>query len=1363
MKKISCPLCDEKYTKLDGLYSHIEDEHSDTIPEGYTAQRYVYYIKTGKTHGSCVMCKKDTEWNVTTGKYKRFCNNPKCKEKYREMFKERMVGKYGKTTLLNDPEQQRKMLAHRHISGEYVWSDGTKKTYTGSYELDFLKMLDAFMEFDSDDVMTPSPHTYYYTYEGEKKFYIPDVFIPSLNLEIEIKDGGDNPNMHDKIVKVDKVKEKLKDEVMASQKDYDYIKIVNKNYDPLFKYLLDRKAKVANAENVDFGTIIKEANSTIDVDLDKKDICANIDDWISGKHKVLLITGYCGSGKSTLTDKLTRKYNARFISLDMFELYVWTEGKVDDPYAHDEYIVDFVKTHNIIEKTRANPDDNLFEYIDKFVQYCIARANAKNERIIIEGYQIFYFTNPKRYVGLPIIILGTSYNKSAIRKIIRSVKSEDILIRKLRIFKSEIIEAIKFKDPDTKQMAELKNTLGLTEGWFDAKAACANAPIEESDEINTLLNSAQRYHNNGIWLATDWHLWKYDKKTSSIYKNKNFDTTIEMYKKMVKDGDVVIYLGDLVDDEFQDKEELRTLIQSLPGTKILVKGNNDLFDDDFYRSCGFVYVCYKFAWNDILFSHMPVENDYNLNCHGHIHGGMMYWIKYTNQVDVYTDDGSPIPLEWAILGQKDYAKEVKVVIADEAEKTRLNTNGQYIPEECPECGCRVNIRFKGDPTWVCSNKSCAKCFGFVPCSTVEGMALNEHAIECLPESYAPVEENLIISEPDLKINLDKWAPGTPLWITGTSGDGKSTLARTLAEKHDALIVPTDILLLRVFHTKEKWDRIVNSKNEFTEERTRMAMEFCKMHPEYPHGLKSKYNATIASYVPGGEKYWNDFFTWVIDAVKHDSRYKNKLIIIEGCDVANYDPQYLATQPLIIIGGSKCKTSLRRIKRDISENHNIVDAMFREIKRRRDFANDLDDVRDEFRKAITTIGESYEPVMEVSNKIRDLDQYFDFERFVNGDTNRLFITGLAGSSKQEMGRELASLFNAQLISLDLFTKTTINMMISGEYYGSAPREYVDMIIDFAHKNIMIDPSDVTKVSQPTDDNIVDFINALIKSLDPRKKYIIEGVYIYRYHERLNNIISKEALVVTHDSFNNTLKKYGMSSMSVFFNIIYDETNNPKKWYEKEKNKLNAFADMIIKHRSDTNNMRYKDDVYPVYVVLLHSGQMLANIIKKWTGDEFSHACISFDPSLRNMMSFGRQYGSDVFQIGMTNESIMNAVYKKPIPFALYVTFVDVKHYKAMKKTAYQIQSRSRELKYNFTGLIKYALGLSAETANALFCSEFVATVLNADGHDFTDGLKAAEVRPESYKYMSKFQLVQRGVLTEYDMDETIRRVAKMKKR
>jgi hypothetical protein len=199
-------------------------------------------MKTGKMNGNCVMCKQPTSWNSNTGKYNRFCDNPKCKDEYVKIMKSRMVAKYGKTHLLNDPNKQREMLAHRSISGVYKWSDGKhESTYTGSYELDFLKTLDHFFEWDPEDISMPSPHTYTYKYEGEDKFYIPDVFIHSLDLEIEIKDGGDNPNNHYKIQAVDKNKEALKDEVLCSQKMFHYIKITNKNYENFFQFLKEAK------------------------------------------------------------------------------------------------------------------------------------------------------------------------------------------------------------------------------------------------------------------------------------------------------------------------------------------------------------------------------------------------------------------------------------------------------------------------------------------------------------------------------------------------------------------------------------------------------------------------------------------------------------------------------------------------------------------------------------------------------------------------------------------------------------------------------------------------------------------------------------------------------------------------------------------------------------------------------------------------------------------------------------------------------------------------------------------------------------------------------------------------------------------
>lgn len=242
---MKCKFCNFIVPNLDEYASHMEKKHDDMIPKDMPSRQFVYILKTGRENGSCVMCSSDTKWNPKTNKYNRFCENPKCKEKYVTIFRNRMMDKHGKITMLNDPEQQRIMLANRKISGTYMWTDHKHQfSYTGTYEHDFLEFLDKVMNMDPNDIMTPSPHNYFYTYDGKRHFYFPDMFIPSLNLEIEIKDGGDNPNTHPKIQAVDKVKEQLKDEVVSSDRNpFNYLKVTNKSHIMFLKYLDEAKKR----------------------------------------------------------------------------------------------------------------------------------------------------------------------------------------------------------------------------------------------------------------------------------------------------------------------------------------------------------------------------------------------------------------------------------------------------------------------------------------------------------------------------------------------------------------------------------------------------------------------------------------------------------------------------------------------------------------------------------------------------------------------------------------------------------------------------------------------------------------------------------------------------------------------------------------------------------------------------------------------------------------------------------------------------------------------------------------------------------------------------------------------------------------
>lgn len=241
VKVFKCIYCENKYVDKQALYDHILEKHNDNIPKGMSVSQHLFNVRNKKSHGSCIICGKETKWNEKTEKYERICSE-KCQKEFRNMFKNRMINTHGKVHLLDDPEQQKKMLANRSISGEYRWTDGTMKPYTGSYELDFLKVCDKMLGLTSNDVIIPAPMVFNYTdSEGKKRFYIPDAYIVSLNTIVEIKDGGSNPNKHHKIQDVDKAKEKMKDDIMRNQKQYNYVKVTDKNYAILLNFMLDLK------------------------------------------------------------------------------------------------------------------------------------------------------------------------------------------------------------------------------------------------------------------------------------------------------------------------------------------------------------------------------------------------------------------------------------------------------------------------------------------------------------------------------------------------------------------------------------------------------------------------------------------------------------------------------------------------------------------------------------------------------------------------------------------------------------------------------------------------------------------------------------------------------------------------------------------------------------------------------------------------------------------------------------------------------------------------------------------------------------------------------------------------------------------
>lgn len=248
MRKVRCPICEQKtyFKDRDSLIAHIGKKHKEAIPEGWEPARYENYLRTGKTAGRCVECGNETGWNPSTNKYYRLCKNPKCRKAQSDRAEKNLQRKTGmtKSQRMSQPSVQRTMVYAKHTSGCYKVGDH-EIWYDSSYAKEFIEML-SFMNQDMNDIYGPSPNTYEYTYNGKKHLYIPDLHIHTYGLEIEIKDGGNNPNNHPKIQQVDKVKEQEKDKVMErlqrEGKLY-YIKVVNKDYREFFQLLMTLKEK----------------------------------------------------------------------------------------------------------------------------------------------------------------------------------------------------------------------------------------------------------------------------------------------------------------------------------------------------------------------------------------------------------------------------------------------------------------------------------------------------------------------------------------------------------------------------------------------------------------------------------------------------------------------------------------------------------------------------------------------------------------------------------------------------------------------------------------------------------------------------------------------------------------------------------------------------------------------------------------------------------------------------------------------------------------------------------------------------------------------------------------------------------------
>lgn len=418
-RRIACPLCRRKDFK-DKLIRHIEKDHEDIIGD-ISAEQFLY-DKTHPGSGKCIVCGNKTDWNEKTGKYHRLCSNPRCKEEMRAKFKKNMIRVHGKVSLLDDAAHQAKMLANRSISGTYVYSDGTKFTYTGSYEHKAIEFMDKVLHCSSKDIIMPGPVIDYTDQYGNSRQWITDIYYVPYNLIIEVKDGGDNPN--NRQMDEYRAKQVSKEAELIKLGEYNYLRLVDNKFVQLMEVLALLKDQEINEPNTDNKVIRINESAVYD---DGGFVLSNMEEFEEDTDKGKYIFAVDASNIARIKSVLPESYpdNIKYIDLNKILNYLFYNTFVDNIDADDitEKMVDqyFANVYPNVDRKDIFPNtntedlnlnmtiDEVYAEIVKMIRYFFFAREGENKTIFILDRSLYSYLVEQYHnlVGYATMYFGT--------------------------------------------------------------------------------------------------------------------------------------------------------------------------------------------------------------------------------------------------------------------------------------------------------------------------------------------------------------------------------------------------------------------------------------------------------------------------------------------------------------------------------------------------------------------------------------------------------------------------------------------------------------------------------------------------------------------------------------------------------------------------------------------------------------------------------------------------------------------------------------------------------------------------------------------------------------------------------------------
>ena len=1284
VKYYKCPECGKKFKTLSGWSGHMDMMHPDARPEGFSDSRFFYYILTGKTAGSCIECHSPTDWSEATGKYNRYCNNPACKKAYVKLAKSRMTNKYGKEYLLDDPDMQRKMVSSRKISGYYTFSDGSGKLgYVGSYEKDFLMMMDKFMRYSANDILSPSPNTYFYEYEGKKHFYIPDFYIPNLNLEIEIKASD---NTHPKIQAVDKVKERLKDEVMQNNPKINYIKINDKVYTGFFDYLLSLKESVDDADvkgNVSNTAELSPSTEALDyIDDNKNDAEGEYDPSVYFYPEINLSPVTEASNNKDQSKKpivfifATSDMQTGFINYDKYEKF-----KVVNPLSPDtQYEITPDLSGNITKNgigayvTPKNfPDaaDDKYEYL-AFVYFVNDDAhqrffsNIESRDTVDKPISYAWDSSVSRWLSHPnkYRFFCYSFVKFVLEGEMIALTNPVIIDE----FNPDSIVLINCGVASTfsidKMMLQIDVVWNSLDNISHEKPLIEEAVLEDEFYESMPPVLEELFYNNSFTEGTSMD----DEATESLrsyVSHKNWEFNMDKWKPVA--GSNVLYVTGYSGSG--KTTYAKTLAKNTPNavyvdTDLMVLYTEDKIkygaDDDSSRLARQFFKDHKGIivgdTNDDGYVRVKYVMDW-IEKYAHAHPSTLFvvdgvWMMYYCAPEYFRS--KPIIVMGTSIAKSEYRRSFR---DGDRNKDRRNAF-RYASED----------KIRKDFIDTLSSY------------------VSENAKESY-ESVSPAEESYVFSRKDYEQNLDKWNPGKNniLFITGLSGSGKTTLAKNLGKDKPAIVFEIDGLA-----------RNYDSSN------MGILAKIKERYPEYQRAVESKWATTKGSDVVLKNERTHMLQTVtksLIDLCHADSK---NLYIIEGLQIYMWlNPEYIKDQPVIIKGTSATQSFIRAINRA------------------------------GFMNCIKNIFDSENPKFQFA-----FGDWVDSERLLKKFKDNVTVEDEPAEESIQLHTNFDKVKVKGTLSLSKFTKLRITQELL--------EKYKEKCASFGHCRV----SNMSKGYLYVDkkDNIVGFVNVVkkpdgikwIQALNIQPEYQGYGLY-----EQLLKVAVRElggtdiSAPPKNDTAKELYRKFG-------FRTYTDEESVHAMSIRADAQRVKYDA----KAKPNATTME-EAGLYPVFVILTYQPKGFNKVVKFMTHAPYSHASISFDSSMNQIYTFATRDGHTMIPLGLADENIQGYKNSSPdAKFALYVKLVDKEDYDLMRAKVKEMYSHRTDFRYDIPGVVKTFFGKRNANEKRYFCSGFVAYILNSGRHMATD--KSYDlVKPMDIPDIQNIHLVDMGLCRDYN--------------